>query len=38
MALMEKTTESLLDAHLQGGKVGYADKGDGLPGKNIIEF
>ena len=32
MALMEKTTQSLLNAHLQGDKAGYTDKGDGLPG------
>jgi hypothetical protein len=38
MALIKKTTQNLSITHLHGDKAGYADKGDFLPGKNIIEF
>ncbi len=38
MALMEKITGSLHKAYFQGDKVACADKGDGLPGKNIVDF
>jgi hypothetical protein len=38
MYLVEETTQSLLNAYLWGEKAGYADKGDSLPGKNIVEW
>lgn len=38
MDLVEETTQSLLNAYLQGEKAGYADKGGSLSGKNIVEW
>jgi hypothetical protein len=38
MDLVEKITQSLLNAFLQGEKAGYADKGGSLPEKSIVEW
>jgi hypothetical protein len=38
MALREKTVQNLPFACLQGEKMMYADKGDSLPEKNIVEW
>jgi hypothetical protein len=38
MFLMEKITQSLLNAYLQGDNMAYADNGYGLPGKKIVDF
>jgi hypothetical protein len=38
MALTEKTAQNLPIASLQGDKTVYADKGDSLLRKNILEF
>ena len=38
MDLVEKTARSLHNAYLQGEKAGYADKGDSLPEKSVVEW